>query len=568
MNFSLRKTLDRSKPNRRDFFVQSTCATLGITSMVNTLSQLQMIGTAAASIPQTDFKSLVCIFLAGGNDSNNLLVPLGASAARTHYEQFRGVPLYAGGSGGIAIPAAELAATQITPLNAGAYNPSSGYTSTLALHPACAGLKALFDNEELAFVTNIGTLTELGVTRANFNNISPTKPPQLFSHADQVLQWQSSIADQPFTSGWGGRIADELMSAAVGANEAGGGLALGVSIAGVNSFQVGAGQQPFVMGTGGALDFDGYGPSNVGYADALTNVNLKPFISGANGYDPLTSTNYKTTGQGWRLKALEKLMAMNHANLFDSSFEATAKSARMTEGVVAETLSYTNGSAGDKPTLDSYFLSAFDGNTTLANSDFANQLKMVARLIIGNNALIQEGKPANNRQTFFVQQGGYDTHASQIAVNGNNTVNTGVGQFALLNVLSRSVKAFHDAIKGHPRGGIALWDDVVGFTSSDFNRTFTPNKTDSTGGSDHGWGGHAFVFGGEVQGKRIYGTFPTLLVDDGIDCTGSRGRWIPTTSVDQYAAKFAQWIGVPSGRMADVLPNLSRFGAGTNLSFL
>ena len=62
------------------------------------------------------------------------------------------------------------------------------------------------------------------------------------------------------------------------------------------------------------------------------------FITGVNGYDPLTTTNYKTTGEGWRLRALERLMAMNHANLFDNSFEATAKNARMTEGVVADTL--------------------------------------------------------------------------------------------------------------------------------------------------------------------------------------------------------------------------------------
>lgn len=564
MNFFIRKTIDRSRPNRRDFMVQSTCASLGITSMVNALSQLQLAGTAAAAGGPNDFKALVCIFQGGGNDSNNLLIPRGASAARSHYELFRGIPTYAGGAGGLAVPDSELAATAITPDNPGTFEPSAGYTnSSFGIHPACDGLKALFDAGELAFVTNVGTLTQPGVTRANFTSLSPTKPPQLFSHSDQVLQWQSSIADQPFTSGWGGRIAD-LLDPANNTNSAG--LAMGVSIAGVNSFQVGTSEQPFVMSTAGALDFDGYGPSNVGYADALVDTNLKPFLAGANGYDPLTSTNYKTTGQGWRLKALEKLMAMNHANLFDASFENTAKTARVTEGVVAETLAYTNGTGG--PSLDSYFTAAFGGSATAANTDFANQLKMVARLIIGNYALLQDGKQANNRQTFFVQQGGYDTHASQIAINGNNTVNTGVGQYALLQVLSRSVKGFYDSIVGHPRGGAALWNMVMGFTASDFCRTFTPNKTDSTGGSDHGWGGHAFVVGGAVRGKRIYGTFPLLEVDGGIDCTGSRGRWIPSTAVDQYAARVAEWAGVPSSEINTVFPNLSRFGPGTNLDFI
>ncbi|GEP40723.1 DUF1501 domain-containing protein [Brevifollis gellanilyticus] len=566
MNIFLRKTTDRSKPNRRDFFVQSTCASLGITSMVNTLSQLQLAGTAAASGGPTDVKALLCIFLAGGNDSNNLLIPNGSSAARTHYEDFRGLPNYSGGAGGIAVPLGELAATAITPDNPGAYEHSAGYTNnSFGLHPACAALKGLFDSQDLAFVTNVGTLTQPGVSRANFGLASPTKPPQLFSHSDQVLQWQSSIADQPFTSGWGGRIAD-LLDPANNINTAG--LAMGVSIAGVNSYQVGINEQPFVMSTAGALDFDGFGPSNVGYSDALVNTSLKPFLAGVNGYDPLSTTNYKTTQQGWRLRALERLMAMNHANLFDTSFQATAKNARVTEGVVADTLAYTSQTTGNNINLDGWFNTAFTGSPVNVANDFTNQIKMAARLIIGNAALLTDTGKGNNRQTFFIQQGGYDTHASQIAVNAANAVNTAVGQYALLAVLARSIKGFYDSIINHPRGGAALWDKVVGFTCSDFNRTFTPNKTDSTGGSDHGWGGHAFVVGGAVKGKKLYGTFPDLTVDGGIDCTGSRGRWIPSTSVDQYAAKIAQWIGVPAGQIDAIFPNLSRFGAGANLDFI
>jgi uncharacterized protein (DUF1501 family) len=531
--------------------------------MVNTLSQLQLAGTAAASGGPTDVKALVCIFLAGGNDSNNLLIPR-AGSARSHYELARGIPTYAGGAGGIAVPLGELAATAITPDNSGAYDPAVGYTNNdLALHPGCAGLKSLFDTQDLAFISNIGTLTQPGVTRANFGLVTPSKPPQLFSHSDQVLQWQSSIADQPFTSGWGGRIADLLAPA----NTNTAGLAMGVSIAGVNSYQVGIDEQPFVMSTAGALDFDGFGPNNVGYADALVNPALKPFLVGANGYDPLNTTNYKPTQQGWRLRSLERLMAMNHANLFDTSFEATAKNARVSEGVVADTLAYTSQTTGNNINLDTWFNNAFAGGPVNVNNDFTNQLKMVARLIIGNNALYTDTGKGNNRQTFFIQQGGYDTHASQIALNGN-AVNQTVGQYALLTTLSRSIKGFYDSIMNHPRGGAALWDKVMGFSSSDFNRTFTPNKTDSTGGSDHGWGGHAFVIGGAVKGKKIYGTFPLLEVDAGIDCTGSRGRWIPSTSVDQYAAKIAQWVGVPPATIPTIFPNLSRFGAGANLDFI
>jgi len=97
------------------------------------------------------------------------------------------------------------------------------------------------------------------------------------------------------------------------------------------------------------------------------------------------------------------------------------------------------------------------------------------------------------------------------------------------------------------------------FTASDFNRTFTPNKSDATGGSDHAWGGHAFVCGGAVRGRRIYGQFPDLTVNGGMDCTGNRGRWIPSTSVDQMASLIARCFGVSDAQLPQVFPNLPRF---------
>jgi uncharacterized protein (DUF1501 family) len=97
------------------------------------------------------------------------------------------------------------------------------------------------------------------------------------------------------------------------------------------------------------------------------------------------------------------------------------------------------------------------------------------------------------------------------------------------------------------------------FTASDFNRTFTPNKNDATGGSDHAWGGHSLVCGGAVKGRQILGQFPDLTVNGGIDCTGNRGRWIPTTAVDQKVALIAKWFGVPESRLTEVVPNLLRF---------
>ena len=120
------------------------------------------------------------------------------------------------------------------------------------------------------------------------------------------------------------------------------------------------------------------------------------------------------------------------------------------------------------------------------------------------------------------------------------------------------------------------YDKVTTFQASDFNRTWTPNGTNSTtAGTDHAWGTHAFVFGGAVNGGQLYGDFPELVIGGNNDVpSGSRGRWIPTTSVDQYCAVLANWFGVPPGstEMETILPNLSRFddpfAAGSNIAFL
>ena len=74
------------------------------------------------------------------------------------------------------------------------------------------------------------------------------------------------------------------------------------------------------------------------------------------------------------------------------------------------------------------------------------------------------------------------------------------------------------------------------------------------------------VLGGAVKGNSIYGTMPTLALS-GPDDTGSNGRWIPSTSVDQYAATLATWFGVANTDLPSIFPNLANFGSG-NLGFL
>ena len=105
--------------------------------------------------------------------------------------------------------------------------------------------------------------------------------------------------------------------------------------------------------------------------------------------------------------------------------------------------------------------------------------------------------------------------------------------------------------------------NVTTFTESDFSRTFQPTTTD---GSDHAWGSHHMVVGGAVQGGQIYGAFPTFELG-GPNDTDTRGRWIPTTSIDQYGATLASWFGIPATALPTVFPNFPNFGA-QKLGFL
>jgi uncharacterized protein (DUF1501 family) len=526
MNLIFRR---KNSPSRRQFLVQTGCSAMGITTMVNTLAHLKLMqGALNAQSPGTGYRALVCVFLNGGNDSNNMLIPY-SGTARTDYQNGRGM---------LTIPTNNAnAALNVLPINAtniSACDPLGGYLGTFGVHPKLGAIREMFDAGDAAFISGVGTMTYPGVTRANYS--TAPKPPQLFSHSDQQVQWQSSIPDRPFTSGWGGRIADLLDPVH---NPSTGNASMSVSISGVNSFQVSPTGvvAPYVMTSSGVVSFGGYGTN---YASAVTNPSIL-----------FQSSNYKTGEQGRRLQAFENILQMTHASLMENAYKGVALNARMTEGMVGSALQTTVGSTSTTTTLDSYFANAFSGSGLNVNNDFTNQMKLVARLIAGRAAL------GNTRQIFFVQQGGYDTHISQIPAGSNTAGHTG-----LMNNLNCTLKGFADALKGPEVGN--MWDNVTAFTASDFTRTFTANKTDSTAGSDHAWGGHTLVLGGSVKGARVYGKFPVLKLGNSgdpntIDATGSSGRWIPSTSVDQYAAVLARWLGVSDSALDDIFPNLNRF---------
>jgi uncharacterized protein (DUF1501 family) len=444
--------------NRRGFLGQANCALISALPIMNTLLNLRLAGSAAADEEPGDYKALVCLFLSGGNDSFNMLAPRGAA-----------YPEYAAIRQSIALPE-----NQLLPIN-----PIIDPGRPLGLHPALPGLQSLFETGKLAFVANVGTLVE-HVTKTQYN-AGLKLPLGLFSHSDQIEQWQTSIPDNRSGIGWGGRMAD-LLKSLNSENR----FSMNISLDGSNIWQAGNTIAEYAIRDTGADSMTGY---NSAY---LANQQLTQI----------------------RSAALDSQMALEYQNVFQKSFAKSKKDA---------TAAYDAFTAATNVALPA--------GVTWPNTPLAGQLKMVAKTIAGRGGLGQR------RNTFFINYGGFDHHSGLIA-----------NQAAMLPVVNDAVKAFYDTLVA-----LGAENEVVLYSASDFGRTLTSNSQ----GSDHAWGGNQFVLGGQVKGKQFYGTYPDLYQDSLLDV--GRGRLIPTTSVDEFFAEMALWLGVSKTNLPLVLPNISRF---------
>ncbi len=456
--------------HRREFLRRLAAACI-TTAGAGAWSDLQRIAAAASLSPAPkaageDYRALVCIFLFGGNDSNNMVIPTSA----TEYQQYA-----SGRTPALALPQASLLpiSVQNTP------------GRSFALHPSMTGFQGLFNQGKAAVVANVGPL-RAPTTRDQYRNRSVPIPPSLFSHSDQQSQWQSATADGSGRTGWGGRLGD-LLKTANGTNTS----STLISVTGNNLFEVGTTLTSFKVSPGNLLGFD--------------------FYKGAASTDPLS-------------RGITDMLALPSVNLFDGAWNAVIQRAIANQEVLATALAAVPPFA-----------------TPFPNTGLGSQMEMIARLLAVRGAL------GLKRQVFFASLGGFDTH-------GDEQLGR---QAQLLGELSGAMSALYAATVE-----LGCADLVTSFTSSDFNRTFPSNGK----GSDHAWGSHHLVAGGAVAGGRLYGTFPTL-VRGGPDDTGSGGLWIPTTSVDQYAATLATWFGVGAGELDAAFPNVRSF-ATANLGFL
>ena len=179
----------------------------------------------------SDYRALVCVFLFGGNDSNNMVVPMDDASYRA-YLSLRGNLALTGAS-----------------LTAPVY--SASQNAPYAFHSGLTELASLFANKELAVVANVGNLVQ-PTTRTQYQNQGAPVPLNLFSHSDQQLQWQTSIPSGHSPTGWAGRAAD-LVASQNSSN-----FPTFMSVAGNSLMGTGASTQPVSLSPGGSLDLQGF----------------------------------------------------------------------------------------------------------------------------------------------------------------------------------------------------------------------------------------------------------------------------------------------------------------------
>lgn len=350
------------RPQRRQFLGQASCAAVSSIPVLNTLLNLSFAEKIAAVTAPTnsDYRAVVCLFLSGGNDSFNMLVPR-ESSAYAQYQATRSNLALAPGS-----------LIDIHPTG----------QPNFAVHGGMPEIAALFEAGHAAFVANVGTLIEPVQNRAQVSAVSKQLPLGLFSHSDQIEQWQTSLPHQRSGIGWAGRTADLLQG--LNANQK---VPMNISLDGSNVWQTGNQNAEYAITTDGAVALQNY---SFGWQQSDT-TSAQPFSQGVDSHLAQQYSNILMQTFNSRKKA-----ALDAYNAF-----TIATSAELDDGI-------------DFP--DSYV---------------GSRLQMIAKAIQGH----AHSALGAVRQTFFVNLGGWDHHSGVLGL-----------QAAMLPQISAAIGAFYSQL--------------------------------------------------------------------------------------------------------------------------
>lgn len=321
--------------NRRNFIKHASCAAVGTTTLFNTLLNLRSIGAQAhfnsALATGGDYKALVCLTMGGGNDSYNMLIP----------NTPEGYGEYLTSRTNIALQQETL-----RPIN-----PIDGATGDFALHPSCENMQSLFNNGDLGFMANIGSLIEPIATKDDYYAGNIPNPLGLFSHSDMLKHWQTALPNERSSHGWGGKMADLLIAANENTN-----IPMNISLDGSNTFQTGLNTTEFsVDAVDGAISLNGY--------------------------------NFNNNNNTIRSTAVDNLIDATYSDIFEKTYMGTIKS----------------GKEGGE-----IFSAAVDQvqpfTTDFSATGLSDAFHMIAKIIAAKDDL------QVSRQIFFLRIGGWDHH--------------------------------------------------------------------------------------------------------------------------------------------------------------
>ena len=589
----------KNTQERREFLKTATAT--AIASGLPTLDTLTGIAHAAGSIGTTeiasDYKAIVCVFLYGGQDHANVLIPYqdgnaaGNGTASTFTEYTRHAQARSNNnetqnqsSGNLSYTRAQLAATTIAATTATTATAGTGFTTNthgrqFALHPNYSEIRYLYNQQKAAIVANTGPLTG-ALNRDDWytDRYANGLPANLYSHDDQQKAWMSSQPDvlNP-TVGAGGRIANAVV-ALNGANPQ---ISISISV---------SGNSPFLLSDSTNTIAYQVGAGYVGRKDVDANNGNRPYCNTDGNYVNSSTQPYCIDGgpvqlfsgaAGWDSRMLDAVRARysatpNLGNIYANQWSTIMRQSIDTEQAVNAALlqnplnedtvrpfeKYRPSSAGGSFSGSGATINVVEpaGGTPFGGyNGLAAQLRMVATLIRAGTALGNV-----KRQIFFVAIGGFDTHGTEFW-GSNPTLNKRI---------DRALDAFWQALgqikvsngSGGTIANASAQDRVTLFTMSEFGRTLDSNGQ----GSDHGWGGHHVVLGGAVRGGYIYGANHNVSAADipnDFDLPAQKSRFmvadatagaVPRMGIPPLWYENSQGNSGPGGKAAGLNHSLDR----------